>query len=289
MATSVAHQVGELIGDFFEAAIIRYLSPIIHNVGNYYLDYKHPRQARNNETILKGVDSDGNEHRLDIVIEKGGTEETFGSPKAYIEIAWRRYKKHSKNKVQEIQGAIMPLVRTYAAEIPFYAAVLAGEFTNNSLDQLKSLGFYVLYFTYEEISNVFLTEGISIQWQEHSSENELNSIADQLRAIDMEKRERLINTFICQQSAKLQRLTDELKEALEIVITEVRITPVHGRTKSLANIRSAVGFMIEYDEDTVQPLMRYEISIRYSNGQEYTMKCITRRQGIQFLNKYMTD
>ena len=289
MAVSVAHRVGELIGDFFEEAIVTYLAAFIENEAGYYLDYKHPRRARNNEAILKGVDSEGNEHRLDIVIEKDGTEEVFGKPKAYIEIAWRRYKKHSKNKVQEIQGAIMPLVRTNEAEIPFYASVLAGEFTNNSMDQLKSLGFFVLYFTYEEICDLYDTEGISIRWNERSSEAELQQINIQLSSLDQNKRERLIQTFIGQNQGKLSRLTDELKEALEIVITEVRITPVHGKTKTLNNIKNAVSYMMEYDENAVQPLMRYEISIRYSNGQEYTMKCITRRQAIQFLNNYLTD
>lgn len=47
----------------------------------------------------------------------------------------------SFDKVQEISGAILPLVETHAKNIPFYAAVLAGEFTENALDQLESQGF----------------------------------------------------------------------------------------------------------------------------------------------------
>ena len=45
----------------------------------------------------------GNVHDLDYVFEQGGTEATIGQPKAFIEIAWRRYTKHSRNKAQEIQ------------------------------------------------------------------------------------------------------------------------------------------------------------------------------------------
>lgn len=103
MATSPSHQVGEWIGDFFENSIINYLKPIIMKKG-FYLDYRHPRAARNYRKEVIGIDKEGNKHKLDIVIEKNGSENTFGIPKAYIEMAWRRYVKHSKNKVQEIAG-----------------------------------------------------------------------------------------------------------------------------------------------------------------------------------------
>lgn len=140
MAASPSHQLGELIGDFFELAIIKYLSPIVSK-HSYYLDYRHPRPARGNKREVIGIDHNGNKHKLDIVVEANGSEEVFGVPRAFIEMAWRRYVKHSKNKVQEIAGAILPLVETHANHMPFYAAVLAGEFTENSLVQLRSQGF----------------------------------------------------------------------------------------------------------------------------------------------------
>ena len=98
MATSPSHQLGEWIGDFFERSIINYLQPIIIKKG-FYLDYRHPRAAREYKKEVIGIDKEGNKHKLDIVIEKNGSENTFGIPKAYIEMAWRRYVKHSKNKV----------------------------------------------------------------------------------------------------------------------------------------------------------------------------------------------
>lgn len=286
MAYSASHQIGEQIGDFFEEIIIRYLSPIIAEEDNYYLDYNHPRPARNYERILKGTDSDGNEHRLDIVIEHGGSEESLGNPKAYIETAWRRYTKHSKNKAQEIAGAILPLVKTNAENMPFYAAILAGEYTKNSIDQLVSQGFFVLHFTYEEIAAIYDTEGVSIRWNEQTQISELESLSSQLAHLDNSAKERMAELFIDRYAGKLNRLRIELKESLEITITEVRITPVHGKTKTLGNPKSAISYIVSYDEDSIQPIMRYEISVRYSNGQEYTMRCRTKRQAIQFLTRY---
>ena len=78
MATSPSHQVGEWIGDFFENSIINYLKPIIMKKG-FYLDYRHPRAARNYRKEVIGIDKEGNKHKLDIVIEKNGSENTFAT------------------------------------------------------------------------------------------------------------------------------------------------------------------------------------------------------------------
>ncbi|PYU96302.1 MAG: hypothetical protein DMG25_02190, partial [Acidobacteria bacterium] len=64
-------------------------------------------------------------HDLDYVLERGGTEDTLGVPIAFIESAWRRYTKHSKNKAQEIEAAVMPIALTFARHQPFCGAVVA--------------------------------------------------------------------------------------------------------------------------------------------------------------------
>lgn len=71
---------------------------------NLYLDYQKERAARkgkgNNRAgkePLKKVtweDKYGNVHDLDYVLESGGTEEVIGSPRAFIEAAWRRSTRH---------------------------------------------------------------------------------------------------------------------------------------------------------------------------------------------------
>lgn len=285
MAISPSHQLGEAIGDFFEFAMIQYLSPIVAAKG-YYLDYKHPRPARGNKREVIGVDYNGNSHKLDIVVEKDGSETKQGTPKAFVEMAWRRYVKHSKNKVQEIAGAILPLVETHAKNMPFYAAVLAGEFTENALVQLKSQGFYVLYFNYAEICDLFQTVGLSIHWEENTGDSELQDIADSVRALDNAQMQRLLETFFQTYSERLKALGDALCESLDITISEVVIIPIHGVPQPLGSICDAVRFIMDYDESAFAPILRYEIIVRYSNGDEYTMKCSNKSKAIQFLNQY---
>ena len=285
MATSPSHQLGEAIGDFFEFSIIQYLNPIISRKG-YYLDYRHPRPARGNKREVIGVDYNGNKHKLDIVVEKGGSETKLGTPKAFIEMAWRRYVKHSKNKVQEIAGAILPLIETHAKDMPFYAAVLAGEFTDNSLVQLRSQGFYVLYFNYTEICSLFKTVGLSIHWEENTSDSDLQDIVDSFRALDDAQIRRLLINFFETYSDRLKALADALCESLDTTIAEVVVVPIHGIAQTLDTIGGALKFIMDYDETTSVPILRYEIIVKYNNGDEYTMKCSNKSKAIQFLNQY---
>lgn len=285
MATSPSHRLGEFIGDFFEFSIIEYLRPIIIKKG-YYLDYRHPRKARGNKKEVIGIDLNGNKHKLDIVIEESGSEEAFGRYKAYIEMAWRRYVKHSKNKVQEIAGAILPLVETNAKENPFYAAVLAGEFTENALTQLRSQGFYVLYFNYDEICKIFDTIGLSIRWEEDTSEADIQKIASKFEKLTPAQIKKLRANFFTMYKKQLDDLANALSNSLEATISEVIVIPLHGMAKSLCDADEAVQYILSYDETTSEPIYRYEIIVRYNNGDEYIMRCANKAKAIQFLNQY---
>lgn len=285
MADSPSHKLGEYIGDFFEDSIVKYLSVQIPK--DYYLDYRHERVARKGGKEVIGIDKDGNKHKLDIVIEKNGSERDKGIIKAFIEMAWRRYKKHSKNKVQEISGAIIPLINTYAREMPFYAAILSGEFTENSIKQLESQGFYVLYFTYEEMCAVFESINVSIHWGEKTSEDYLQGIIDQMPEKNSSNYVALQTAFLTQQHEKLQGLTDALLTSLNQKVTEIVVSPLHGTQNILYSINDALTYINTYDENNTVPILRYEITVKYNTGVEYTMKCPDKKMAIQFLNGYI--
>ena len=285
MAKSPSHQLGEAIGDNFELMMINYLRPYVEAKG-LYLDYRHPRDARDGAKEVTGIDGNGNKHKLDIVIEENGSETVMGKPKAFIEMAWRRYKKHSKNKVQEISGAIIPLIDKYADEMPFYSAVLSGDFTPNSIVQLESQGFHVLYFTYEEMCALYESIGISIRTEEYTSERELTEIAGRVVSLTEREKHQLQQSF---EEAFVDRLTsyrDALIRVLAQHITEIVIIPMHGASTLLSTVDEAVNFIMKYDESTNEPIMCYEIIVRYNTEVEYKMRCKDKRMAIQFLNRY---
>src|SRR5207249_3954484 len=170
MAESPSHQFGQVIGDILEAAV----KPVLQEFAdkyNLYLDKQGPRPTRDGNKV-SWVDKNGNKHDLDFVLERSGTPRIVGTPVAFIETAWRRYTKHSRNKAQEIQGAILPLVMTHHKHAPFIGVVLAGDFTTGALNQLKSLGFRVLYFPYSTIVGAFAGVGIDAKFEENTPDEE---------------------------------------------------------------------------------------------------------------------
>lgn len=145
MAESPSHRFGQIIGNMLEEILLPVLLQFCEERG-LYLDRHGERKNVRKGLKVSWEDKYGNAHDLDFVIEKDGSEHQRGRPVAFIEAAWRRYTKHSRNKAQEIQGAILPIVEKYKNDHPFLGVVLAGVFTEGSLDQLKSVGFEVVYF-----------------------------------------------------------------------------------------------------------------------------------------------
>ena len=153
MAESPAHRFGQIVGEVLESAIAPVLTAFAKEHG-LYLDKQGERPCRPGKRCT-WLDHNKNKHDLDFVLERGGSTERLGVPAAFIETAWRRYTKHSRNKAQEIQGAILPLAETYKNARPFVGVVLAGVFTHGALKQLRSLGFTVLHFSYESVVAAF--------------------------------------------------------------------------------------------------------------------------------------
>lgn len=108
MAESPAHKFGQMIGGLLESVVQPPLAEFCER-HSLYLDCQSQQRPVRRGRKVSWEDSYGNRHDLDFVIEWEGSDAKYGQPVAFIEVAWRRYTKHSRNKAQEIQGAILPL------------------------------------------------------------------------------------------------------------------------------------------------------------------------------------
>ncbi len=284
MAQSPAHRFGQIIGEVLEAAIRPIVDAVAAEQG-LYLDAKGPRPARGGKRKVAWVDGQGNTHDLDYVLEAGGTADTLGTPRAFIEIAWRRYTKHSRNKAQEIQGAIIPLAERYRDAHPFLGVVLAGVFTAGALTQLRSLGFHVLYFPYESVIAAFAAVGIDAAFDEDTPDIQLKrKIAQIYVKLNPARRERIAAFLRQRHDAELARFTTALRTSLTRRITTVYVLPLHGAPRTLGHVAEAIAFIESFDESTPgKPFARYEIDVRYSNGDEIRGQFKDKETAITFL------
>lgn len=283
MARSPAHKFGQLIGDLLEAALRGPLRTIAAE-HRLYLDYKHPRPARAGKRKVAWRDHRGNEHDLDYVLEEGGSEETTGRPRAFIEIAWRRYTKHSRNKTQEIQGAIAPLAETHAGTHPFLGAVLAGVFTAGSIKQLRSHSFQVLYFPYASVVAAFRAVGINAQFEESTSDSRLQRKVDACNRLSSARKQLVIDALISARRKELDMFLDALRRTLARSVRSVRVIPLHGIAQVLASVDEAVDFIRGFNEAKPgREFVRYEVMVCYNNGDEVRGEFKDKNAAIAFL------
>lgn len=283
MAGSPAHRFGQIIGDTLESAVRPILEAVAGDLG-MYLDGKGERKARGNKRKVAWVDGQGNTHDLDYVFESGGGEEQIGSPRAFIEIAWRRYTKHSRNKAQEIQGAILPLAEHYSDHHPFLGVVLGGVFTEGSLNQLRSHGFGVLYFPYDSVVAAFAEAGIDAAFGEDTADAALLRKVKAYEKLKPAQRERIAAALRDRHKADVDAFMASLRVALTRKIQSVYVLPLHGAARTLGDVREAIAFIETFDESKpCEPFTRYEVGVRYSNGDEIRGQFKDKSAAVAFL------
>jgi len=281
MAQSPAHKWGQIIGDFIESSIEQRLEEFADQY-NLYLDKRGERKARSGKKVT-WTDNFGNTHDLDYVLEKDGTDEHIGEPVAFIEIAWRRYTKHSRNKAQEIQGAVLPLYNKFAQSSPFIGAILAGAFTQTAVRQLESLGFNVLYFPYDLIVKGFKDFYFDVGSEESMPEKDFRQKIEQWNKF--QQKGKLASHLFQLNQKEVDDFFMQLEGSLTRAIKLISITPLHGKKFELKKIEEAIDFLDQYHKGDHQlRLKKFELVIHYTNGDVISATFNSKNQAKRFLN-----
>ncbi len=266
MAESPAHKFGQVIGGLLESVVRPQLEAFCQQHG-LYLDHQgRDRSARRGRKVA-WQDHYGNTHDLDFVIERDGSDEVVGQPVAFIEVAWRRYTKHSRNKAQEIQGAILPLAEKYRWNNPFIGTVLAGVFTEGSIEQLRSLGFHVLYFPYETFVTAFEAEGIDIHFDEDTPDEAFRASADYIESAPESVVDSIKERLILANQEQINHFFAALNHRLGRNVDRVLVVPLYGRSSQFATIEAALRFLDQHSiYEGSGEFRKYEVQIEFSNG-----------------------
>lgn len=284
MADSPSHKFGQIIGDLLEEIMEPHLQLFCDERG-LYLDKKGTRDGARQGKKVTWEDKFGNFHDLDFVIEKGGTNSEKGRPIAFIEAAWRRYTKHSRNKAQEIQGAILPIAEKYYWDKPFLGTVLAGEFTHGSLTQMKSSGFEVMYFPYETVVKAFSEVDINAEFDEQTPDTVFKDSIVKFEQLSSDKRSTLKSSLIIQNSSLLQNFLNNLSKVLDRMVDRIVLIPLHGPQNEFHNVNLAKEFITNYDVDNFQEgiFRKFEIIVWYNNGSKIDAQFTSKEESIRFL------
>lgn len=243
MAQSPSHRFGQIIGNLLESIV----QPLLREFcaeRNLYLDYQGRKRSFRRGKKVRWQDDYGNQHDLNYVIERNGTDTILGQPIGFIEVAWRRYTKHSRNKAQEIQGAVLPLAEKYRWNNPFLGVVLAGEFTDGSIEQLRSLGFQILHFPYEAIVDVFDREGIDIRFDESTPDEEFQQCVKTMEDAPQQLWHQITTHLLESNQEGIQEFLHELDGRIGRSFECITIIPLYGRDIDFYSLDSALEFLV---------------------------------------------
>jgi len=285
MANSQSHKLGEFIGAFFEDLMKKPFRDFADKNGLYF-DTIGPRKARSGKKVT-WTDVHGSKHDLDFVLEKGGSEESFGQPVAFIELAWRSYTKHSKNKAQEIQGAVNPICEKYQLLKPFKGAILSGQFTDNAINQLHSDDFHVLYIPLSKLVEAFSTHGLDVYFDEDTTEAALRkkyaAVSKKANKPLLEKiREEILKT--CE--PEIKQFVKELSDTYKRKIKTICILPLHGKRTEVADVEKAIDYINGYTDIPTDHSLEYiEVIVTYNNGTIIQCQFKEKDEAVDFLEK----
>ncbi len=289
MANSPSHRFGQIIGNLLEAIVSPRLEEYCNKSGLYLDHQKKVRPARVGRKV-SWADINSNVHDLDFVIERGGTDSQMGQPVAFIEVAWRRYTKHSRNKAQEIQGAILPLAEKYRMNSPFLGAVLAGEFTGASLGQLRSLGFHVLFLPYNSFVTAFAKKGIDIRFDETTPDSVFAKTVSILENTEPKTYASINAALLSMHRPAIEEFLENLEKRVGRQVTRVLVLPLFGQEHEFGTIADAVDFLAAYSEaEPPRTLCRYEIQIEYSNSDQIKASFEDQARARSFLESVLAQ
>ncbi len=291
MVTSPGHKLGQMIGNFIEEMFGKDLVSFSQRHG-FYCDRKGPRpKVRGKKKKVTWIDNKGNPHDMDFVIEKDGSFERRGKPVAFIELAWRRYTKHSRNKAGEIEGALLPLRETYKDTCSFVGAILAGEFTDGGINQLVSNGIHVLHVPFSVIVECFKRKDIDLNYPEDAPDEvkeELIRRWESLSDKDLEDIEQCIKEKI---KPEYDKFMNSLKQSLLRQVEKVIVIPLFGNEKIFHRVEDAIEFVKEYAEVNSEEneFKEYEVYVKFTDGDKVEGRFHSKDRVLQFLTNFIID
>lgn len=286
--TSPGHKLGQLIGNFFEGFFSSKLVNLAEEFG-LYCDKKELRpKVRGKKKEVIWADNEGNKHKLDYVFEKNGAIDKQGEPVAFIELAWRRYTKHSRNKAGEIEAALVPLGHTYHNTCNLLCAILGGEFTESARKQLMSKNINILHIPYRKIIEAFLIKGIDLDYPEDATKEDKYLLVKAWESLMPDDIKDIEEVFAESISSEYDTFAQLMRNALLKKIEKIRIISLFGDEMVFASANDAITTVEKYDmaHTGKERFYKFEIYVEFTNGSKIECSFRERKETLEFLRIY---
>jgi len=179
---------------------------------------------------------------------------------------------------------LLPIFERYWQEYPFLGAIIAGEFTPDALQQLRTQNFNIVYIQYDKIVKAFGKHGIFINFDERTSEDDYVEAVRAVEQLSEDEWKEIISEVYGSAQAEFQAFFEKLREVLDRVIDRVAIIPLNGEEHEFGSPEEAKNFIDSYSETNDQGTFRkYEVLVKYSNGDKIEAEFRDKNRVKEFL------
>lgn len=220
---SAGHKLGQLIGDWFEHYFVL---PLLLRVSEDLSLYLHNRFLASPERPIRTdwKDENGNIVDYDFVLELSESLVQKGAPVGFIESCWRRGSRHSKDKVRDDSGKLLPMRSSYPTA-RFLGMIVAGSFTEPSRDFVRSRSIDLFYVPKDKIIDSFSINHLIVDYADTLTEQEKRQIAlDFESAFNDQLAQDVANTLVSLIGvAAVNSYVNRVHAALSALPQEIRI------------------------------------------------------------------
>ena len=269
--SSAGHKLGQLIGDWYEE---HFVLPLLQEVATRLkLDLDHRFRARSVRTGDKIIwkDEDENGVDFDFVMELDGTDDVRGIPIAFFECFWRRGSRHSRDKVRDDSGKLLPMRDTYPTA-RFLGVLASGDVSKPSRAFLLTRDIDVFYVPKAKIIDAFREHGLQMDYPDKLPEAQKAQLANafqrSLTPVIKQKAAETLRTLIGQTS--ISTYVDRVLAALGALPQELRFIAQHqSKPVVFDSIPEATQFLTKPVFDFSVLIENFIYEITYSDGTEF--------------------
>lgn len=287
-ASSAGHQLGQLIGDWFEAYFVQPLLARAARKLDLFLDSRFVARPARGDKILWS-DESGNAVDYDFVLELGGTSELIGVPVAFCESFWRRGARHSKDKARDDSGKLRPMRNTYPTA-RFLGIIAAGDFTDPARDLVLSQQIDLFYVPKDKVVEAFRRNDLEIDYPDRLHEDEKRLLASAfIQKFTPAKRELVTDTLVdLVGKVAVDSYVDRVRARLSALPQEIRLILCHESDPLVFSTVSEVTNFLEHPVFAMDnPVESYLYQVTFSDGSEFE-RVVSSLEGLKSLHQQMT-
>jgi len=266
MIASPGHRLGQIIGNIMEDVFKETVARLAREFGLYHDSKGTVRPARGTRKII-WRDAQGNAYDMDHVLEQDGSDDRIGEPIGFIEVFWRRYEKHSRNKAKEDTGKLVPLLSSYPSA-RFAAIIAAGVFTPPAIQEVESKGIKLLHIPVDVVFDVFRRSGVEVDYPEKADDDTKRQLLWDAERMLTDSLQAQIKSHLLQEIADdLTQFIEVLRQELARTIVTVTVTREASSSFTCASREEALAILSTWDWGQAgQTSEQYAVNVIFNTG-----------------------